>query len=60
MKLILSINILALMIVGIFIAINTPIVQISNSTGECVKVFSPHGEYDCDHLPTGAETEYVK
>ena len=47
----------ALLAYAVYGALNTPVVQFSNQTGECVKVL-PHG--NCKELPKKYVKEWVR
>ena len=51
------IGINALLVYTIYGALNTPVVQFSNQTGECVAVI---GNGSCDKLPPKYVKEWVK
>lgn len=45
---------------GIKSVMDLPIVQISNSTASCVKVYTPDGTGSCDQLPERFEVVIVE
>jgi hypothetical protein len=55
-------TVLILAAFGIMIkyAMDMPMVHISQSTGECVAVYTPEGDGDCDYLPVKYETVIVE
>jgi len=56
-------GIIAVIVIGAIIVAITPEyveVQISTTTGKCVKVLSEHGSYTCDTLPKVYAPIFVK
>lgn len=45
---------------GLYTIVTMPLVEFSHSTGQCVAVHSPSGEYSCSNLPARYEHVFVK
>lgn len=56
----LTLGLAGVLAVGAYFWINTPVVQISQSTGDCMNVYSNNPNHSCGNLPNRYVQEWVK